>query len=132
MLRMKCRKCGSENVSSDATAVWNYAAQEWELGATFDGECCKDCGDDCHIDEFEDGEPIMPKPETVSIDRAAYDRARTALARIVFESECGCLRDVSGASDVLTFAQQAYKGLPSLQSLDTMAGRVPVMQAGVR
>lgn len=72
------------------------------------------------------------KPETVSIDRRAYDAARSALARIVFETECGCLRGIDNASDVLAFAQAAFKGLPSLQSLDTMAGRVPVMQAGVR
>ncbi|MGE0289329.1 MAG: hypothetical protein AB7I42_24145 [Bradyrhizobium sp.] len=69
---------------------------------------------------------------TVSIDRTAYDRARSALARIVFETECGVLRGVDGAADVLAFAQEAFKGLPSLQSLDTMAGRVPVMTGGVR
>lgn len=42
-VRMICERCGSDNVMHDAWAVWNVAAQEWELGAVFDYMHCDRC-----------------------------------------------------------------------------------------
>ena len=36
MVRMIFKTCGSAKVMHDAWAVWNPAAQEWQLGAVFD------------------------------------------------------------------------------------------------
>lgn len=50
-VRMVCETCGSDNVMHDAWAVWNVAAQEWELGAVFDYAHCDKCEKETHINE---------------------------------------------------------------------------------
>lgn len=43
MKKIVCRRCGSDEVSFDATARWNPAAQEFELTAVHDGDACDQC-----------------------------------------------------------------------------------------
>ena len=43
MVRMICKTCGSDNIMHDAWAVWNAAAQEWQIGAVFDYMHCDRC-----------------------------------------------------------------------------------------
>jgi len=51
-VKMVCRTCGSEKVSSDAYAVWDYVTQEWVLATTFDkGGVCEPCDGETTIDE---------------------------------------------------------------------------------
>lgn len=38
-----CGMCGGKNVSRDAWASWDVAAQDWVLGAVFDEPYCHDC-----------------------------------------------------------------------------------------
>ena len=38
-----CKTCGSNNVSRDAWANWDSAAQQWVLGAVFDSAQCHVC-----------------------------------------------------------------------------------------
>lgn len=42
-LRMTCGKCGSDEVTRDAWAEWNVAAQGWGLGAMFEHAFCHRC-----------------------------------------------------------------------------------------
>lgn len=41
---LRCTKCGSSNVSVDATATWSPTKFKYELAGTHDGEFCEDCG----------------------------------------------------------------------------------------
>ena len=40
-----CKRCGSQNVTSDALAGWNVAEQRWEIKAVLDNETCEACGE---------------------------------------------------------------------------------------
>lgn len=43
-----CDACGRTDVRIDAWAVWDLAAQRWELHSTYDAHAiCGDCGGDC-------------------------------------------------------------------------------------
>lgn len=42
-LRMVCGTCGSDEVTRDAWAEWNVAAQGWGLGAVFEQAFCHRC-----------------------------------------------------------------------------------------
>lgn len=50
---MRCGKCGGSNVKRDAWAVWNEAAQCWELGAELDYAYCEDCDGETRIEAVE-------------------------------------------------------------------------------
>lgn len=39
-----CEECGSTNVTKDASARWDVAAQDWSLSGLQDCEVCDDCG----------------------------------------------------------------------------------------
>ena len=45
-----CARCGSDNVSCDATVRWNIEAQNWEISGVHDGDYCDDCEDTCRLD----------------------------------------------------------------------------------
>ena len=40
---MVCGACGSDEVTRDAWAEWNVAAQGWALGAVFEHAFCHRC-----------------------------------------------------------------------------------------
>ena len=42
-VRMVCRDCGSEDVTREAWAAWDAAAQDWVLRAVFDHAFCHRC-----------------------------------------------------------------------------------------
>lgn len=42
-IRVFCSKCGSVNVSRDASADFNEATQAWEMGGVYDNGSCCDC-----------------------------------------------------------------------------------------
>ncbi len=46
-----CVKCGSENISRDATAVWCKEDQLWDLGGIMCQAYCDDCGGETSIEE---------------------------------------------------------------------------------
>ena len=39
-----CKKCGSPNISGDATVRWNFESQTWVVSDIFDNKECDDCG----------------------------------------------------------------------------------------
>lgn len=41
-----CEICGSNNVTSDATAAWNIETQQWEICGVMDSSGCNNCGAD--------------------------------------------------------------------------------------
>ncbi len=49
-IRMVCEGCRSEEVTRDAWAEWDAAAQEWVLGAVFDYAYCHKCQRPTHIE----------------------------------------------------------------------------------
>lgn len=49
--RKVCKWCGSENVTHDALARWDMAAQEWEISSTLDNADCDRCGGECDIED---------------------------------------------------------------------------------
>jgi hypothetical protein len=49
--RKVCKWCGSENVTHDALARWNEAAQEWEISSVLDNSDCDRCGGECEIED---------------------------------------------------------------------------------
>ncbi len=38
-----CPKCGSDNISRDATAYWDDGDQTWDIGGLHDTFGCNDC-----------------------------------------------------------------------------------------
>lgn len=48
-----CGTCACRNVSRDAWADWDTAAQEWVLGAVFDYGHCHDCDGESRLEEVE-------------------------------------------------------------------------------
>ena len=48
-IKMVCENCGSDDVWRDATAVWDYQAQLWDLGSMFQQEYCVACDCETHI-----------------------------------------------------------------------------------
>jgi ribosomal protein L37AE/L43A len=54
-----CDKCGSEDVTRDATAAWSFEDQRWELAGCMDAAYCEDCGE-CNLVEKK-VEPELPK-----------------------------------------------------------------------
>ena len=54
MKRPYCTNCGSEEVAVDATAEWDFDAQEWVLDSTFDHAYCGGC--DGHTIDFKEVE----------------------------------------------------------------------------
>jgi len=54
--KMICDVCGSENVSRDAWASWDYEKQEWVLQSVFDDAFCHVCEDLTGIEKVEEKE----------------------------------------------------------------------------
>lgn len=54
--RIACSFCGTENVSRDAWASWDYEKQEWVLQSVFDDVFCHDCEDLTGLEEKEETE----------------------------------------------------------------------------
>ena len=52
-IKMICSKCGSDNVSRDASACWDISTQSWELLAAYDNAYCDHCDEDCDLEEVE-------------------------------------------------------------------------------
>ncbi len=49
---MVCETCGSENVKSDAWAVWSTPDQKWELeGEPYQFSYCDDCEGECRVEQ---------------------------------------------------------------------------------
>ena len=46
-----CGECGSENVFHDAVFLWDLMSQRWVLGELFNYAFCKDCDDECSIED---------------------------------------------------------------------------------
>lgn len=44
-----CARCGSDKVTSDATASWDMKTQSWKIAGINDGEYCAHCDDLCTI-----------------------------------------------------------------------------------
>ena len=40
--KLLCKYCGSDNITSDASAVWN--GYQWDLLTEYDDKQCQDCG----------------------------------------------------------------------------------------
>jgi len=40
-----CPHCGSDNVISDAAAVWDVHTQSWRFVCSYKGKTCADCGE---------------------------------------------------------------------------------------
>jgi hypothetical protein len=49
-IKLVCEKCGSEDVSRDASARWCETTQKWELSAVYDQAFCDACGE-CSLKE---------------------------------------------------------------------------------
>ena len=47
-----CKKCGSNNVTRDASAEWDAEAQEWVLSAVNDQGYCNECGGEAELEEI--------------------------------------------------------------------------------
>ncbi len=49
--RPVCARCGSDDVRADAFAIWNHAAQDWEVASIMDdGHSCEACGGECDLE----------------------------------------------------------------------------------
>ena len=48
-----CAYCGSNNVSRDAFADWDVAAQRWELRTVYDQAHCHHCDGETRLKEVE-------------------------------------------------------------------------------
>jgi rRNA maturation endonuclease Nob1 len=44
-----CATCGSEEVLSDAYAVWSVEDQCWDLLEAYDAKFCDTCGGECSV-----------------------------------------------------------------------------------
>ena len=62
-LRFACAKCGSENISGDATVFWDVKRQLWQIEARHDQVVCDDCHSIGPAREIREG--VAPEPETV-------------------------------------------------------------------
>lgn len=47
-----CAKCGSPDVTRDATAAWDADAQDWSLCGVQDQGYCDDCGGEADLKEI--------------------------------------------------------------------------------
>ena len=47
-----CARCGGNNVTRDAWAEWDVAAQNWTLGAVYDQGYCHDCDAEARLEEM--------------------------------------------------------------------------------
>lgn len=58
-VKLVCRRCGSDDVSADATVRWNVDLQDWEISDVCGGEYCGACDFDTTLveKEIEDGLP---------------------------------------------------------------------------
>lgn len=45
-VKLVCDKCGSTEISRDASAQWNEDTQDWELCGLQDNMTCETCGND--------------------------------------------------------------------------------------
>lgn len=50
-LQILCSRCGSTDVSRDAWAEWDVAAQEWTLRAVYDHAYCHACDNETRLTE---------------------------------------------------------------------------------
>ena len=48
-----CENCGSDLVTRDAWAEWDFDEQNWVLGAAFDYTFCHKCEAETHMVEVE-------------------------------------------------------------------------------
>lgn len=71
-----CEKCGSSNVSSSASAVWDFDKQAWVIGDLFDNEWCRDC----------EGE-ITIESKLAPFDEAWSDEIKAEWMRMRIEGE---------------------------------------------
>jgi hypothetical protein len=57
-----CSYCGTDNVTSDATAEWDFEKQDWVLNDVNDYSYCGECGDEAALDDIypEDEEKKAP------------------------------------------------------------------------
>ena len=46
-----CNMCGGNQITRDAWAAWDTAAQDWTLGAAFDYAFCHDCEQETNLVE---------------------------------------------------------------------------------
>jgi len=58
-IKLKCPKCGGDNILADAYAGWNEDTQEWELHSTYDDRTCDDCGESTKPIEIEIKNPVF-------------------------------------------------------------------------
>ena len=47
-IHVVCPVCGSPDVTCDATAKWDFEAQDWSLAGTMDEKTCQTCGYEKH------------------------------------------------------------------------------------
>lgn len=43
-----CPVCGSPDVAADASAKWDFEAQEWSISGIYDDKTCQTCSYDGH------------------------------------------------------------------------------------
>ena len=58
--KVVCKHCGSENITHDGWAYWDFDTQQWVLDGLYPKQIfCRDCEGDTSIDEIETetGEP---------------------------------------------------------------------------
>jgi hypothetical protein len=51
-VKLVCPKCGSEDISRDASAHWSVETQSWEISGVFDDMSCNYC--DAEFNEAEE------------------------------------------------------------------------------
>lgn len=61
-----CSECGSDEVSSDATVRWDYAAQDWAVSGVHDGEFCDVCDEEVRLEQKFDKEIANENTSTKS------------------------------------------------------------------
>lgn len=50
---MVCETCGCADVTADACASWDFAAQEWSIVTVYDNSDCQKCGGETNVVEHE-------------------------------------------------------------------------------
>jgi ribosomal protein L37AE/L43A len=43
-IRLTCKHCASEEITRDASAIWDVHSHSWVLSAVQDQMACEDCG----------------------------------------------------------------------------------------
>jgi len=69
-----CPQCASPNVSVDATARWDFEAQDWVLSSTFDDRTCDDCGCESHSFAEVTPENLTAAQRAIIFDGADYNK----------------------------------------------------------